>query len=52
MYIGYGKASNSEVCSGKGVCVKHNECLCSDGYAGYNCNKSCDYCNVNYDKRS
>jgi hypothetical protein len=42
--------NQKDVCSGNGYCVRDNECICSDGYAGYNCQRRCDYCHLNFNQ--
>jgi hypothetical protein len=44
-------AKSQNVCSGSGKCVSRNNCVCDSGWAGYNCDKACEYCQVNYNSR-
>ena len=36
-YKCYGKSQNETICSGNGICFKENQCSCSEGYYGNEC---------------
>jgi hypothetical protein len=33
---------------GRGSCIEDDTCECSDGWAGHDCRRRCDYCHINY----